>query len=74
MDEKKDIFSAKIDAGRRTYFIDVKESTKKEKYIVITERISKQNEYKTKGKKMVFKENIPAFQKALEKAFQYFSE
>ncbi|MDH5684289.1 MAG: PUR family DNA/RNA-binding protein, partial [candidate division WOR-3 bacterium] len=35
--ERKELFSEKLQAGKRTYFFDVKETVGKKRYLVISE-------------------------------------
>ena len=60
-------FSAKVKAGRNTYFIDVKETKKQEKYLSITE-----NQYNGETNKKtsirIFGEAIVKFREAVNSA------
>ncbi|HID43357.1 MAG TPA: DUF3276 family protein [Archaeoglobaceae archaeon] len=66
---KKELFSTKVIAGRRTYFFDVKESSNA-KYLVITE--SKQvGETYEHNRIFIFQEYIPSFVKGLKDALEF---
>ena len=45
MEERKELFSKRINTARRTYFIDVKESKWEKKYLVISESRELKGEY-----------------------------
>ena len=66
-------FSAKVKAGRNTYFIDVKETKKGDKYLAITE-----NQYNGEENKKttirVFGEAIGKFKEAINEAVESISE
>ncbi len=68
MDERKELFSEKVAAGTRTYFFDVKETTDGTKYLSISETRLQQDDTRTRGRIMVFEENIIAFRDALVRA------
>jgi|Deesub1362A_J573_1020465.scaffolds.fasta_scaffold25892_1 DNA-directed RNA polymerase specialized sigma24 family protein len=65
----KEIFSESIKAGRRVYFIDVKESHEGVKYLVISESRSSQEAWEH-SRVMIFQEHIPSFARALKKALE----
>lgn len=70
MELKKEIFSTSFRAGKRTYIVDVRVSSKQEKYVVITERIADRD----RGIIMVFEEYIADFRNALNQALGYFEK
>lgn len=74
-ERNEEVFSRRVRAGKRTYFVDVK-STKSENdlYITITEskKIS-EDEYK-KHKIFLYKEDFDKFVDALEEAIVYVEE
>lgn len=65
-------FSAKVKTGRNTYYVDVKETKKQEKYLLITE-----NQYDGKENKKttirVFGEAIEKFREAINDACENIS-
>jgi len=65
--EENAIFSERVLAGRRVYFIDVKRSSKGDLYLVISER-RRTEEGKVRDRIWVFKEDLDKFLEALEKA------
>jgi len=69
--ERKELFSEKIIAGRRTYFFDVKESIDGTRYLVISELKQVSEEDYEHHRIMVFQEHIPIFVKGLNKALKF---
>ena len=65
---RNELFTEKISAGRRTYFIDVKESKDRQKYLIIRESDSL-NPGQQKNRVMIFEENFQTFAEGLKKAF-----
>ena len=65
----KEIFSERIKAGRRVYFIDAKESRSGAKYLVISESRSSKEEWE-RSRVMIFQEHLPSFVQALTKALE----
>lgn len=68
--ERKELYSDKINAGRRIYFFDVKESSNGIKYLVISESKKEGDEYKH-DRVMIFENNIREFREHINKAFNY---
>lgn len=68
---KTELFSEKITAGSRTYFLDVKESRDGTKYLVISESRKGGKEDYEHNRIMIFQEYIPAFAKGLKKALKF---
>ncbi len=66
----KELFTEKIKAGSRTYFIDVKETKNKDKYIVISET-KKEGENFTHHRIMIYEEDILKFVQGLSKALSF---
>ncbi len=65
--EENAVFSERVPAGRRIYFIDVKRSSKGDLYLVISER-RRTEEGKVRDRIWVFREDLDKFLEALEKA------
>jgi hypothetical protein len=65
--QKEAIFSKRISAGSRTYFIDVRESIKGNKYLTICESRKVDGEWQ-RNRIMVFDDQIPNFFNALKEA------
>ena len=65
--KKEAIFSKSIRAGSRTYFFDVKESVKGNRYLTICESRKVDGEWQ-RNRIMVFDDNIPKFFKGLKEA------
>jgi len=69
-EDQKELFSKRVTAGSRTYFVDVKGSKEGVLYLVITESRPSDEGYEHE-RVMVFEENFTAFAEALEAAFEY---
>ena len=65
--KRKELFSEKVQAGSRTYFIDVKESHENVRYLVISES-RRTNTGFDHDRVMVFEENLESFFAGLDKA------
>lgn len=63
----KEIFSAKVTAGSRTYFFDVKESAAGDRYMVISESRQQDGGF-THQRVMVFDEHMEKFSEAFDQA------
>ena len=65
MKEKKELFSLKVRAGKRTYFFDVKETIYGKKYVEITESKSVDKSSFERYNIIIFEEDLENFKKAL---------
>lgn len=67
---KENVFTKSVKAGKRTYYFDVKETRKGERYITITERKRRYNDdgsYKVeKHKIFLYKEDFDKFADTLD--------
>ena len=67
---RENVFTKSVRAGKRTYYFDVKETRKNERYITITERNRRYNEdgsFKVeKHKIFLYKEDFDKFADALD--------
>ena len=65
-DDREEVFSRKVKAGKRTYFFDVKPTRNNDYYIIITEskRVSPEGQY-VKNKVFLYKEDFNKFLKSL---------
>ena len=70
LDERKELFSKRVTAGSRTYFIEVKGSKEGAPYLEISEFRPSDEGYEHE-RVMVFEENFVAFADALEAAFEF---
>ncbi len=72
---KENVFTKSVKAGKRTYYFDVKETRKGERYITITERKRRYNEdgsYKVeKHKIFLYKEDFNKFADTLDDIIDY---
>lgn len=72
---KENIFTKSVKAGKRTYYFDVKETKKGERYITITERKRRYNDdgsYKVeKHKIFLYKEDFDKFADTLDDIIDY---
>ncbi len=74
--EKNEILSRAVRAGKRTYFFDVKATKNDEKYLTITESKRKFNAdngtfYYEKHKLFLYKEDFSKFQDALKGVLEF---
>ncbi|MBR3939759.1 MAG: DUF3276 family protein [Bacteroidales bacterium] len=74
--DKEILYSQVVKAGKRTYFLDVKETKNGEKYITITEsrKIFRQEEGKfvfEKNKMFLYKEDFTKFIEGLENVIRF---
>ncbi|MFN5538523.1 MAG: DUF3276 family protein [Candidatus Melainabacteria bacterium] len=70
-DDRRDIFSEKVYAGKRTYYFDLNETSNGGKCLVISERKLTDGEYNERYKIMVFEENLIEFWKGLNRVVEY---
>lgn len=68
--EKKQIFSERVSAGKRTYFFDVRESEKGTKYLMISETRLAENGSRERQRLMLFQNTVPGFVGTLNKALE----
>ena len=70
--QQDEVYSRKIFAGRRTYYLDIKVTSKNDKYLVISEkRRSNQNNKVEHDRVMIFKEDFKKFFDNLENIRQW---
>ncbi len=74
--QKEELYSQSINAGKRKYFFDVKETKGGDKFIVISESRklfdnNTGNFYHEKNKMFLYKEDFDKFQKGLENALEF---
>ena len=67
---RKELFTERVSAGRRTYYFDVKESDDETKYLVISESRATDGGFEH-DRVMVFEENLEAFYAAFEKTIDF---
>lgn len=72
-EEREELFSEKFYAGRRTYFLDVKETSKGDKYLVITES-KKVDEDFERHQIFIYEEDILKFAKSFESVKDFILE
>lgn len=68
--ERKELFSERVSAGSRTYFFNIKETSKGDKYLVINES-KKSGETFEHHRVMIFEEDFSAFNEGLKKAIEF---
>jgi len=68
--ERKELFTEKVVAGRRTYFFDVKETKDGAKYLVISERDSA-NPDGGNNRVMVFEDHLQNFYQGMKSALGF---
>lgn len=76
MNNREELFSRPVRAGKRTYFFDVKTTRSDEKYITITESKRRFNEDQShftyeKHKIFLYKEDFEKFATALKETLNY---
>lgn len=71
---KAEIFSERVRAGKRTYFIDVKLTAQGRRYLVISESRPVKGESFKHDRVMIFEDHIKQFERALKKIFSLFEE
>jgi len=69
-EEKEELYSEKFYAGRRTYFLDVKETMKGDKYLVITESKKVEEEFE-RHQIFIYEEDILKFSKAFKNVMDF---
>jgi len=69
-EERKELFSQKVRAGLRTYFIDIRESKENSLYLVISESKAVGSEYEH-HRVMIFEEDIEAFIEGVDKTIDF---
>ena len=69
MEHKEPIFSAKVKAGKMTYFVDVKESQNGNNYLAITERRFEEGKNKYTNIR-VFGDKVAEFAQAVNEAME----
>jgi hypothetical protein len=70
-----ELFTRKIYAGRRTYYLDVKVTSKNDKYLVISEKRRANEENKAEHSRvMIFKEDFHKFFNNLEEIKAWLDE
>lgn len=75
--EKQEIFSQKVRAGKRTYFFDIKPTRSGDFYLTITESKKRQSEEGVvyeKHKIFLYKEDVQKFSTALSDTIGYLKE
>jgi len=54
----EELFTRKMGGGKRTYYLDVKQDSNGEKYVVISESTRKEGDRKMRNRVMVWKEDF----------------
>ncbi|MBY0425112.1 MAG: PUR family DNA/RNA-binding protein [Cytophagales bacterium] len=73
-EEKEEIYSNRIRAGKRTYFFDIKSTKGQDYFLTITEskkRFKADGHYYEKHKIFLYKEDLEKFSEALQEAVNY---
>ncbi len=71
MEKKGELFTVKVIAGTRTYFLNVKQSVKGEKYLVIHELGKGEYDSNFKKRIIIFEEYIDKFEEAFKQAKEF---
>lgn len=72
MNNEKDLASIKVAAGKRTYFIDVKETREGAKYLKISESKRLEDGSYERHRVMIFEDDINGIVEALRTALKHF--
>ncbi len=67
------MYSTRILAGHRIYFLDVKQNRRGEYYLVISEKRRTAEGDTVKHRVMIFQEDVEKFRKALDEVFDVMS-
>ncbi len=65
-----DLFTERVKAGKRTYFFDVRENTKGDRYLLITESRKLKDGYRHNRIK-IYEEDIIRFNNAFSQALKF---
>ncbi len=71
MGKKDELFTEKVIAGTRTYFLNVKKSVKGEKYLVIHELGRGEYDSNFENRIIIFEEYIDKFEEGFKKAVEF---
>lgn len=69
--DNEEIYSKRIKAGKRTYFLDVKATRGNDYYLTITESKRKQGNQYIRHKIFLYKEDFNKFQEGLEEVINH---
>lgn len=77
--QREELFSKAVRAGKRTYFFDVKATRSEEQYLTITESKKRFNQqtgkfFYEKHKLFLYREDFEKFEDALKESFEYIRE
>lgn len=67
----KEIYSARVDTGRRTYFFDIKQSESGERYLLITESHLDDGNFR-RHRVLIDEQDLPDFQRGFAEAIAFF--
>jgi hypothetical protein len=70
-DEREDVFSKRVPAGRRTYFFDVKRTRSGDDYFITITESKRNGERYEKHKLFLYKEDFGKFAAALHEAIDH---
>ena len=66
-----ELFTEKVRVGKRTYFFDVKENVRGEKYLFITESKKEEDGNYSRNRILIFNEDIEKFMDGFTKAVDF---
>ncbi|MBN1475607.1 DUF3276 family protein [Candidatus Sumerlaeota bacterium] len=69
--ERRELFSRQVRAGRRTYYLDVKENARKDMYLVISESRRNAEGTHERTNVMVFEEDLGNFRDAFDDVVRF---
>ena len=70
MQEKEELYSEHVAAGKRKYFIDLKQNSNGDKYIQISESRRNQNGGFDRSRILLYEEDFEKFNEALHKVME----
>ena len=74
MPNYEELFTRRMGGGKRTYYLDVKQDTNGEKYVVLSESTRKEGDRKMRNRVMVWKEDFEEFFGCLEEMKDFLAD
>jgi len=71
MAQRNEIFTRKVIAGSRTYFLDVKLNSRNDRYLVVTESRRNDSGSYDHHRVMIFEENLTSFYEGLGEVLKF---
>jgi hypothetical protein len=74
MPNYQELFTRRFGGGKRTYYLDVKQDTNGDKYIVISESTRKDGDRKMRNRVMVWKEDFHSLFESLREMSEFLGD